>query len=761
MVALLLAILDAGGGYLPLDARSPAERMQFILADSGAAILVTDGVSTALAGFDGTVLELCGEALIQRAYQSAPYATVPSDLAYLIYTSGSTGTPKGVMLGHGATHLITWARDAYTAEERSRIAATTSLCFDPSIFEIFVPLCTGGALILKGDALEAFAADERPTMLDAVPSVLAELCRADRIPTSLCILNVGGEALTGDLARAAFRGRPALAIYNHYGPTEATTCATVGRVPRLLLGDPAIGRPARGAKILLLDTVGDPVAEGQTGEIYIGGPGLALGYLNRPDLTAARFIDGPAGRLYRTGDYASWGDGELYFGGRMDQQVKIRGFRIELGEVEAALARVANVDRAVATVREVNGRSQLIGYVQSQHPLQPAAVREALARWLPDYMLPARIIVLCALPLLISGKVDHAGLPWPNKDGAAAVPRDVSRMEQPIIHVFEEILARSAIGPEESFFELGGDSLSSIDAALRLEELLGYELAPALIHQAPTARTLARSLEHGRVREASHISVLQPGGSATPLFCLADLFGQSFNYLSLARRLGADRVVYGIEPGPLQAAFTRDRDISGLTKSFIAELRTIRAHGPYFLAGHSAGGVLAMDLACALERQGEVVRLILLDSYLYSSRPTAGAIAHWALKEARTLVGPRRPVTRRHPSTALFGKLVRQLVAGAPPDWIPRSQLAFAASMMKVGAAYRPGTFRGSTLMIRASERDAIDDLFDQDGGQGWSSALKGDIVQLPVDGGHYTFMREPLVAETAGAVNGFMLARQ
>ena len=276
-------------------------------------------------------------------------------------------------------------------------------------------------------------------------------------------------------------------------------------------------------------------------------------------------------------------------------------------------------------------------------------------------------------------------------------------MERPIIHVFEEVLGRRAVSPEESFFDLGGDSLSSVEVALRLGELLGYELPPALIHQAPTPRALARSLDHGRVRVDGHVSLLQPGGPAAPLFCLADLFGQAFNYLSLARQLGTDRAVHGVEPGPLQAAFTRDRDIARLTRSFIAELRSIRPHGPYLIAGHSAGGVLAVDLACALERQGEVVRLILLDSYLYSLRPTAGAIAHWALKEARTHIGPSRRITRRHPATALLGKLIRQLVAGAPPDWIPRSQLAFAASMMKAGAAYRPGTFTGPTLVVTAT----------------------------------------------------------
>lgn len=752
LVTVMLAILRAGGAYLPLDIRYPAERLAFVLSDSGAGVLLTDCASPAWTSFAGTVLELVEEGLVQRAYGGPGRATLPEDLAYVLYTSGSTGQPKGVMLGHGATHLVDWARRAYSDEERSRIAATTSLSFDPSVFEIFVPLCTGGALILKENALEPFAGDERPTLLDTVPSVLSELCRAKALPDSVQVLNVGGEALRADIVREAYRGRPDLTLYNHYGPTEATTCATVARVARDLASDPPVGRPVRGAEVALLDASGRTVADGEVGEIHISGPGLALGYLNRPDLTAARFVSGPRGRSYRTGDLGCWREGDLHFTGRLDRQVKVRGVRMELEEIEAALMRAPQVEGAFATVREAADRSKLLAYVQAPPSTTSAVVREALATWLPASMLPAHIVVLKTLPRLASGKIDQAALPEPERE-PPPVADDACRAERPIVHVFQEVLGLAHVGPEDSFFDLGGDSLLSVRAALRLEEVLGYELPAALIHHAPTPRALARSLEHGRVRAEGCLSLLAPGGPGAPLFCMADLFGHAFNYLSLARRLAPDRPVHGVSPGPLQEAFTRDRDIARLTESFKAELREIQPHGPYLIAGYSAGGVLAFDLACSLERDGEAVRLILLDSRLHAGGTPTGAVARWALSRARALAGPR---TRRAGQRDLAGSLA----PSTPPSWIPRAQVAFAASMIKAGAAYRPGEFAGPALMVVAADRGPMEALFDEDALLGWSDVLKGDVVTAPVPGGHHDFLREPVVAETAALVRAFLLDR-
>jgi amino acid adenylation domain-containing protein len=413
MVTALLAVLKAGAAYVPLDPAYPTERLDYMLADSAAAILLADSDVSRRLAYDGAIVDLrVAEATIVRKARTPLRCNVPEDLAYVIYTSGSTGRPKGVMLGHSAVSLIEWAGAIFSGGELSRVAATTSICFDPSVFEIFAPICLGGTVILKRNALKPFTPVERPTLLNCVPTILTELCRLNAIPDSVRVINVGGEPLKASLVREVYRRSRVEAVYNHYGPTEATTCAAVARVPRDVETDPPIGRPVAGAELFVLNAQGRATAPGECGEICIGGPGLALGYLNRPDLTAERFIGSKWGRIYRTGDLGRWSvSGELEFAGRLDQQVKIRGLRVELGEIEAALVGLAGVENAAVVAQsDVNGRDRLVAYLQATPRPTLAQVRAALTSWLPDQMLPDQLVTLDALPLTLSGKVDRSAL---------------------------------------------------------------------------------------------------------------------------------------------------------------------------------------------------------------------------------------------------------------------------------------------------------------------------------------------------------------
>jgi amino acid adenylation domain-containing protein len=759
LVAALLAVLKAGGAYLPLDPAYPSERLRYMLDDSGAALMLTDCGRQESLEFAGPVLDLAAARDGRLACAGEIRPSVPEGAAYVIYTSGSTGRPKGVVLGHTARALIDWARRAFGGGELARVAATTSVCFDPSVFEIFAPLCTGGTVVLKESGLEPFAPGEDPTMLNGVASMFAPLCRAGAVPDSVRVINVGGEPLSAALVRELYARTRVEAVYNHYGPTEATTCATVALVPPDVQADPPIGRPIAGAEIRLLDPQGRPVAPGEAGEIHIGGGGLALGYLNRPELTAERFVPSEWGRLYRTGDLGRWtSDGQLEFVARADEQVKIRGFRIELAEVESALERVPGVEGAVAAVRRnAGGRPELAAYVQSARPLSGREIRNELGAWLPDHMLPARITVLTAFPLTLSGKVDRNALaalaPSP------ATERGVeSRIEEAIAEVFRDILGCEAVGPNDSFFDLGGDSLAGVNAALRLQELLGYEIPSALLHQAPTPRELAAALEDCPLDDTRFVVPLRAGGSERPLFCLSDLFGRPFSYLSLTRRLSPSRPILGLAPGPIEQAFVESQSIGELTQALAREVRRIQPDGPYLLAGYSSGGVLAFDLACALERQGAQAALILLDSFLWSGRFSADAVARWAARQARDAIRPTRLVTRLRRVRTLTRKLARSIAAPeAPPAWVPPSRAALAQALMSACFRYRPGRFHGPTLVVKAADRDRVDALADHDGRLGWRRALAGQVRIATVAGDHHSMMREPRVGQAAGEIAAFL----
>jgi thioesterase domain-containing protein len=301
-----------------------------------------------------------------------------------------------------------------------------------------------------------------------------------------------------------------------------------------------------------------------------------------------------------------------------------------------------------------------------------------------------------------------------------------------------------------------------VTAALRLEEILGYELPSALVHEAPTPRALAEALEQCRPRQAEHLTVLQPGGPGAPLFCLADLFGRPFSYLSLSRHLAKDRPVLGLSPGPLEDTFAASGDIAALTEAFRRAVRDASPQGPYLVAGYSAAGVLAFDLACALEREGAPVALILLDSSMRSRRPPLGRTVRWAARQSVDLLNPKAFPGRYERLLDLRGKLAQSLAARPPeqpPEWIPPGKTALATRLMSACATYRAGKFHGPVLLIKSAERDRIDVLLDHDNMLGWRGALLGPVTTAEVDGDHHAFMREPRVVQVAEHMSRFIEA--
>jgi len=543
LVVAALAVFEAGGAYVPLDPDYPPERVAFILEDAAAPLVLTEsGRAEDLPA--GPARILCLDARAEETPPTdLPHAAlapdrlarnrlVPSRLAYVIYTSGSTGRPKGVAIEHAsAVALVDWTREAFRPEEMAGVLAATSICFDLSVFELWTTLALGGTVVLVANALELprLPGAHAVTLLNTVPSAAAELFRdVGTLPFSLRTVNLAGEPLRRPLADSVYAHPGVERLLNLYGPSEDTTYSTVAVIPRQEEAEPAIGVAVTGTEAHLLDPAGRPVPEGEIGELYLGGAGLARGYLARPAATAERWLPDPfsgmaGARLYRTGDRVSRrSDGELLFHGRLDHQVKIRGFRIELGEIESALTHQEGVREAVVVVREDRpGDRRLIAYVETGARTRPGALRRALAtslsEVLPKYMLPSALVLLAALPRTPNGKVDRNRLGPPGGEdrlGAEAgytPPRP--GLETWIAGLWGEVLGldpgrRERVGRDDDFLALGGHSLLATRVLSRLRRELGVELPPGALFATPTVATLARAVAAAGGRE--------PGLSSPP-----------------------------------------------------------------------------------------------------------------------------------------------------------------------------------------------------------------------------------------------------
>ncbi|MES2940788.1 MAG: amino acid adenylation domain-containing protein [Pseudomonadota bacterium] len=497
MVIGLLAILKAGGAYVPLDSDYPPERLAFMLADAQPVLVLTQ--------------ERLREAMCLDGYpEHNPLVRVlPQHLAYVIYTSGSTGKPKGIGIQHGnAAAFVAWARSVFTQAELERTLASTSICFDLSVFELFVPLCSGGSVWLVKDILDLVS---RPgafpvTLVNTVPSAIAQLHASRAIPASAKVINLAGEALAPALVDALYRSEPVEQIFNLYGPSEDTTYSTYALLDRDS-STVGIGRPVANTQVYLLDVDLNLVPVGVAGELCIAGVGLARGYLHRPALTAEKFIPNPHGtpgtRMYRTGDLARWRrDGSIDYLGRIDHQVKIRGFRIELGEIEAVLAQHPGVREALVLAREdAPGDKRLVAYVVGD-ALEAEALRAGLKRSLPQYMVPAHYVVLQQLPLGPNGKVDRKALPGPEASrGEARYEAPRTATEEAVADIWAQVLRLGKVGVHDDFFALGGHSLLATQVVSKLRAACRVELPLRALFEAPTVAELAARVDQARAED--------------------------------------------------------------------------------------------------------------------------------------------------------------------------------------------------------------------------------------------------------------------
>jgi amino acid adenylation domain-containing protein len=638
----LLAVLKAGGGYVPLDPGNPDDRLRYLLADSAPAVLLTGGpIAARLAGAGVPLVDL-GDLGAWDAYPAsdpgrAEVGVGPEHLAYVIYTSGSTGRPKGVLVQHGSfVNLLAVTRAAFGVGPGDVMPALASSAFDMSLFEIPLPLISGAEVrlvpplrVMEARALLDDIADA--TLLCTVPAVMREIVKVERQGPRLARLRatfVGGEQVPADLLAEMSAAFPAARTHVIYGPTETTILTSTHEVPGdgAVAGHP-IGRPLGNVRLYVCDALGEPQPLGVAGELLIGGMGVARGYLGRPALTAERFVPDPfstvpGARLYRSGDRVRWKEsGVVDFLGRTDFQVKIRGFRIEPGEIEARLREHPAVRQAVVLAREdFPGKKLLVAYVVGEAAAD--ALKAHLAASLPAYMVPAAYVRLEALPLTSNGKVDRRALPVP---GAAAFARrgpepPHTMTERVLAEIWAEVLGVKQVGRRDNFFDLGGHSMLAVQLVARVREALNPAATVTDVFTHPTLYELAARLQGaGEWYGTNHAIPLRETGSERPLFVSHDGVGIVFYGQILRPHLDPEIPVYAL-PGPLN-----DTDelasLDDLVTRLVRMMTEVQPEGPYRVTGWSAGGVFAYAVAERLIRTGRAVEFVgLLDSY----SPTRG-----------------------------------------------------------------------------------------------------------------------------------------
>ncbi|MFG2591023.1 amino acid adenylation domain-containing protein [Streptomyces sp. NPDC048438] len=635
LVVSLLAVLKAGAAYLPLDPDYPEQRLAYMLRDAAPVCAVTDRAGRLPEDTGTPLVVLDGLDVSEYLWVNPSRPLTPAHPAYVIYTSGSTGRPKGVVVSHGAIdNRLRWMQSTYGLTADDRVLQKTPSSFDVSVWEFFWPLRQGAVLVVAepgGHKDPAYLARlirrQSVTTCHFVPSMLQVFLAEAEADADACAslrrVFCSGEALPRETADAFGRELPGVELHNLYGPTEAAVDVTFHACSADATGPVPIGRPVWNTRLYVLDAALQPCPPGIPGELYLAGHQLADGYLNRPELTASRFVADPFGRpaerMYRTGDLAHWTEqGEVVYLGRTDDQVKLRGLRIELGEIETALSARDGVDAACALVREDRpGEQRLVGYITGA--ADPVAVRASLARELPEHMVPVAVVALDAFPLSPNGKLDRRALPAPVFSGGAGARRPSDAREEALTRLFAQVLDVAEVGPDDAFFDLGGTSLLAVRLVARVREEFGAELTIGSLFESPTPAALAARL--GSTGPASEDALdvvlrLRGGDGRPPLFAVHPAGGIAWCYAGLAARLGPEQPVYGIQARGLAGDEPLPRTLLEEASDYLRHIRAVQEHGPYRLLGWSVGGVLAHTVAVLLQEAGEKVELLaLLDSF--------------------------------------------------------------------------------------------------------------------------------------------------
>lgn len=828
MVGCLLGVLKAGCLFVPLDPNYPAKRLEFIINDAELSCLLTESnLVDDLPKTRSTVITIDSDLahLDSRQAEVRQFANADDGAAYVIYTSGSTGDPKGVVgTYHGSINRFEWMWNRYPFDLGEVCCQKTSLGFVDSIWEIFGPLLRGIPSVIISDAvtrdpdrlIEMLAAN-KVTRIVAVPSLLEMLLARNenlrhRLPSlKYCVSS--GEAISPELCRRFMEALPGTVLLNLYGSSEASADSTyyeITAVDARSQRSIPIGRPIANTQVYILDRKGLPVPTGVPGELHIGGAGVSLGYLNRPEMNQSRFIKDPFrkdSRLFKTGDLGRYlPDGNIQIIGRADDQVKIRGMRVELGEIETKIKQFDQVREAAVVVREdAPGNKTLVAYISSEDGTAlEDRLRAFLSEVLPDHMLPAFFVFVESLPKTTSGKIDRRALCnikefEPVRSSEKVSPRNEA--EQKLTDIWESLLGLNMTSVKDDFFELGGNSLLAVKLFYEIEQVFGKKLPLATLFRASSIEKLADIIHKGdfAARESSIVPI-QPNGKKPPFFCVHAAGGNVLFYRDLANRLGNDQPFYGIQARRIGGAQVAHSNVEEMAAFYINEMRTIQPKGPYYLGGASFGGLVAFEMAHQLKAQGEDVAFTaLFDTYapgypkylpgssLLRSRVLSmigileqhydnlrilkpGArwkyVVHRLGKVKHTLWRAKRKYKdiARIEGTLTAVRKGRDQVFGrsriepyAAPGMIPGEYRKTEGNIRRALTSYDPRFYAGHVTLFRASKQEKG---ISPDPTLGWGPLIR-ELEVREIKGHHGSIVAEPHVQFLAESLRGVLTTAQ